>query len=87
MDLLSTPREREIARRDRARRHSTSMELADQPNLAPARDRGQRQKKKKNRERRSESSDLLSTPRERDRWKGTGHGVTRRLWRSPIGPI
>ena len=37
-------REREITGRDRARRHSTPMELADRPNLAPARDRGQRQR-------------------------------------------
>ena len=44
LDLLSTPREREIAGRDRAWRHSTSMELADRPDLAPARDSGQRQR-------------------------------------------
>ena len=37
-------REREIAKRDRAQRHSMSMELADRRDLAPARDRGQRQR-------------------------------------------
>ena len=41
---MSTPREREIVGRDRARRHSTPMELANRPDLAPARDRGQRQR-------------------------------------------
>ena len=56
---MSTPREREIVGRDRARRHSTPMELADQPDLAPARDKERR-------------SDLLSMPRERDHRKGQG---------------
>ena len=56
---MSTPREREIVGRDRARRHSTPMELADRPDLAPARDRERR-------------SDLLSMPRERDHRKGQG---------------
>ena len=41
---MSTPREREITKRDRARRHSTSMEFADRPDLALARDRGLRQR-------------------------------------------
>ena len=38
--VVHAEREREIAGRDRARCHSTSMELADRLDLAPARDRG-----------------------------------------------
>ena len=41
---MSTPRKREIVGRNRARHHSTPMELADRPDLAPARDRRQRQR-------------------------------------------
>ena len=38
--------EREIARRDRAQHHSTSMEFTDRCDLAPARDRGQQRGQK-----------------------------------------
>ena len=109
------PREKEIVGRDRARRHSTPMELADRPDLAPARDRerrsdllsmprerdhrkgqgtasldayGARRSARSWARDRERRSDLLSTSRERERLpEGTGHGVTRRLWSSPIGLI
>ena len=45
-DLLSTLRERERERKGQGTA-STSMELTDWPNLAPARDRGQRQRQQR----------------------------------------